>query len=206
MNTQCFFRRRGTATVSVLILCLVFAASNVGAAPIPIAQGDSQDPENTANPPEEQDESETPPYHEVHLGFGGSGEGAFMLISWTGKRRVGVYFKPYFLDDNRPARANSTVVQESAGELGFAFRAHPAVTLGAGYGTHDREVTVYGGPSFLFGIPVTLEETEENDTGLAGVILVTLPSGGKKIGWSFALSAGPAGVGASVQVSLRIPK
>jgi len=177
-------------TVSPLILCLVFAVSNVGAAPMA-----AQD-----------DEAKSLPYHEVNVGLGSSDEGAFMLISWTGKRRVGVYFKPYLFDKDEQAQANRTVVKESAAELGLTFRVHPTVTLGAGYGSYERVVTVYGPSFFIAGFTTVLDETEENDVGLAGMILLSIPTQSQKVGWSFALSSGPAGAGASFQISLRTPR
>jgi len=171
---------------TALLLCLVWGAAATADSPGPPPAG---------------------PYHEVQAGLGADAEGAFMLISWTGKRRLGVYLKAHLLDDDEPIRANSTVVEESAGGAGVTLRVQRHVTVGAGYGVFERDISVYGDPTIFFGIPELLEEREERETGIAGLIIVT-PGGGarEKLGWSFAISGGPTGVGASIQFVLRSGK
>ena len=102
MNAQAPLRRPIMASV-FFILCLTLGPPGVDASS-PIESVDETNPSDTEEP-EDSTDTEELPYHDIHVGLGANEEGPFMLISWTGKRRTGIYFKLYLLDDDKRARS-----------------------------------------------------------------------------------------------------
>lgn len=139
--------------------------------------------------------------HEFALALGPSSTATYLLFSWTSPKRVGAYVRMFpTLKDDHDAQANSTVTDESAGEVGVSVRVLPWLTVGAGYGRYEKTDTTYGDPDFLFGIPVFLGEDTTIDAGPAAIGVFRVPSGTSRAALSLSVSLSPAGSGAAIGV------
>ncbi len=142
------------------------------------------------------------PRHELAIGIGPSSTGAYFLLSWTSRKQVGAYMRLFpTLDDDHEARANSTATDESAGEIGIAVRIAPWLTLGAGYGVYEKEVTTYGDLAFLFGVPLVIDDDLKKDAGAAALVIFTFTRRSKLPAFALAVSLSPAGSGAAIGVT-----
>jgi hypothetical protein len=139
--------------------------------------------------------------HEIVLAVGPSSNGTSLLFSWTSPKRVGLFARmfPTLKDDHDP-EVNSTITDESAGELGIAVRIMPWLTVGAGYGRYEKVVTAYGDTSFLFGIPGFLSEETSVDKGVSALAIFAVTPRSKPAALSLTLSLSPAGSGAGIGV------
>jgi hypothetical protein len=104
------------------------------------------------------------------------------------------------LKDDHEAEVNSTITDESAGELGIAVRIMPWLTVGAGYGRYEKVVTSYGDTDFLFGIPSFLSEETSVDEGVSALAIFAVTPRSKPAALSFTVSLSPAGSGGGIGV------
>jgi len=124
------------------------------------------------------------------------------MVSWTSPKRVGLFARMFpTLKDDHEAQVNSTIADESAGELGVAVRVLPWLTIGAGYGRYEKVVTSYGDTSFLFGIPSFLSEETTVDKGVSALAIFAVTPRFKAAALSFAVSLSPAGSGAAIGIT-----
>ncbi len=130
-----------------------------------------------------------PSSHDLHL-----------LMGWTSPRGIGLYVRGFpTLDDNHPAAAWTTITDEYAGEAGVTQRVSRALTVGLGWGRYERTVTTYGAPTWLFGIPATLDEAAEVHTGPSALAIFNLTTGTPSLAACLCLS--PAGSGVAFGLS-----
>ena len=97
------------------------------------------------------------------------------------------------LKDNRPAAAWTTITDEYAGEAGVTQRVSASFTVGLGWGRYEKTNTRYGAPTWLFGIPATLDESARVRTGPAALAVFDLTAGAPSLAACICLS--PAGSG-----------
>ena len=124
------------------------------------------------------------------------------MVSWTSPKRVGLFARMFpTLKDDHEAQVNSTTTDESAGELGISVRIVPWLTVGAGYGRYEKDVTTYGDTSFLFGIPSFLSEETSADEGVSALAIFAVTPRSKAAALSFAVSLSPAGSAAAIGIT-----
>jgi len=142
--------------------------------------------------------------HQLTTAVGYGPQGPILVVSWTGRRRWGAWFRVDQQDVPR-VMANSTHVSTTAGSVGVGWRPRPRLTVGLGYGRKEETNTLYGedvGNGEV--IPVVLDVRKDRQDGLAAIGTWTFPVN-DTLGVAASASAGPGGFGAAVGVTFFFP-
>jgi len=138
------------------------------------------------------------------VGLGGPDLQRILVVSWTGRRRWGAWFRV----DQRGGHSgrtsvipNTTQRQTSAGSIGVAWRPLPRLTVGLGYGHFNEDSIVYGSVEGPDGpVAITLGEQRDHQHGLAAIGTWTFPVN-ETLGVALSATAGPGGFGGSAGVN-----
>ena len=126
-------------------------------------------------------------HHEVAatVGLGVEEQQQILLVSWTGRRRWGAWFR---LDDAARNYTPETVLEITASSVGVAWRPLQRLTAGLGYG--EKRTTTAAGP----------EDRRETENGITAVGAWTFPVN-KIVGVMVSATLGVGGFGAGAGVT-----
>jgi hypothetical protein len=147
-----------------------------------------------------------PARREITLIGGWAPESYSVGIAWTGVKRLGAYVRVFpGLDPSPRSSPNTTTNAESIFEFGLAYRVTAPITLGVGVVKHSRTETEYGGIDTNTGRPTLVARNSYSKVSPALFIAYAFHPPQRAIGLAASASAGIAGYGAGLGVSLRFP-
>jgi hypothetical protein len=126
------------------------------------------------------------------VGYGDRDTQPIFVVSWTGRRRWGAWFRVDAAQKaaGPPSTTAGTAIATSASSIGVAWRALQRLTLGVGYGQMEEKTTTSG----AVGLP---DEYRSDEHGVAAIGTWTFPVN-DVLGVAASATAGPGGFGGSV--------
>lgn len=133
------------------------------------------------------------------VGYGTRDTQAIFVVSWTGRRRWGAWFRvdSATRTEGPPSTTIGTSILTSAGSIGVAWRALPRLTVGLGYGQKEEKTSSSG----AIGLP---DEYRNDDHGVAAMGTWTFPMN-DILGVAVSATMGPGGFGAAGGVTFYFP-